>query len=250
MEAGTPGFIPFTKGRRSNRRYTNTTIWVDKISKYIHHDHQETTNAKETLISKTNLENFANLYNRKINHIHSDNGIYASKAFTQSIESSHQTHSICGVGAHWQNGSVESYIGTLTAKARTMLLHAMEQWGTIITTEFWPYAISHAIRIHNSALCHKQTKCPYMLFIDEDTPHKTTDYRTLFCPVLVLEHELQDGNTIPKFSRKRSHIGVYVGHSPNHASNVILVYNPLTGLVSPQYHCVFDEAFATVQNND
>ena len=36
MEAGTPGFIPFTKGRRSTRRYTNTTIWVDKISKYIH----------------------------------------------------------------------------------------------------------------------------------------------------------------------------------------------------------------------
>ena len=131
-----------------------------------------------------------------------------------------------------------------------MLLHAMEQWGSVITTEFWPYAISHAIRIHNSTPRHNQSKCPYTLFTDKETPHKTTDYRTLFCPVLVLEHELQDGNNIPKFSRKRSHIGVYVGHSPNHASNVILVYNPLTGLVSPQYHCVFDEAFTTVQNND
>ena len=62
--------------------------------------------------------------------------------------------------------------------------------------------------------------------------------------------DLQDGNNIPKFSRKCSHIGIYVGHSPNHASNVMLVYNPLTGLVSPQYHCDFDEAFTTVQNND
>ena len=35
----------------------------------------------------------------------------------QEIQKCQQTHSICGVGAHWQNGSVESYIGKLTATA-------------------------------------------------------------------------------------------------------------------------------------
>ena len=71
---------------------------------------------------------------------------------------------MCGVRTHWQNGSVESYIGTLTAKARTMLLHAMEQWGSVITTEFWPYAISHAIRIHNSTPCHNKKMSLYIIY--------------------------------------------------------------------------------------
>jgi hypothetical protein len=28
MEAGIPGYIPFTSGKPSNRRYTNSTVWV------------------------------------------------------------------------------------------------------------------------------------------------------------------------------------------------------------------------------
>ena len=38
----------------------------------------------------------------------------------------------------------------------------------------------------------------------------------------------------------------YLGRSPSHASNVALVLNPKTGLVSPQYHVVFDDDFTTV----
>ena len=68
--------------------------------------------------------------------------------------------------------------------------------------------------------------------------------------MLVLERELQDGNSIPKFSKHQSHIGVYFGHLPHHAGNVVLVYNPKTGLVSPQFHVVFDEAFTTVESDD
>ena len=41
-------------------------------------------------------------------------------------------------------------------------------------------------------------------------------------------------------------MGVYLGHSPRHASNVALVLNITTGHVSPQYHLIFDDDFSTV----
>ena len=37
-----------------------------------------------------------------------------------------------------------------------------------------------------------------------------------------------------------------MGHSPYHAGTVALVLNVATGLVSPQYHVVFDDKFSTV----
>ena len=69
---------------------------------------------------------------------------------------------------------------------------------------------------------------------------------TLFCPVYVLDSRLQSGiGGIPKWN-PRSSAGVYLGHSPDHASNVALVLNLDMGLVSPQYHVVFDDDFSTV----
>ena len=35
-------------------------------------------------------------------------------------------------------------------------------------------------------------------------------------------------------------------HSPAHAGIVALVLNPKTGLISPQFHVVFDDNFSTV----
>jgi len=43
---------------------------------------------------------------------------------------------------------------------------------------------------------------------------------------------------------------VYLGHSPFHAGSVVLVFNPRTGQVSPQYHVVFDDTFSTVPYMD
>ena len=33
LTAGTPGITPFSSGREPKRRYTNSTFWVDKVSK-------------------------------------------------------------------------------------------------------------------------------------------------------------------------------------------------------------------------
>jgi hypothetical protein len=43
-------------------------------------------------------------------------------------------------------------------------------------------------------------------------------------------------------------IGIYVGHSPQHAGNVALILNPHTGCTSPQYHVIFDDDFTTVND--
>ena len=41
-------------------------------------------------------------------------------------------------------------------------------------------------------------------------------------------------------------MGIYIGRSSLHASNVGLILNPRTGHVSPQFHVVYDDDFTTV----
>ena len=119
------------------------------MSKYLKVDHQETMTAQETLLSKELLESFAKQHGRTIEHIHSDNGVFAKSSFINHMKQQGQSHSFCGVGAHWQNGSVESHIGHITAKARSMSMHAMHKWPGVITLAFWPFCISQAVCMHN-----------------------------------------------------------------------------------------------------
>jgi hypothetical protein len=57
---------------------------------------------------------------------------------------------------------------------------------------------------------------------------------------------MQSGKKIPKWM-PRARVGIYVGKSLRHARSVSLVLNPRTGLVSPQYHCKYDDTFETVR---
>jgi hypothetical protein len=55
---------------------------------------------------------------------------------------------------------------------------------------------------------------------------------------------MRQNHKIPRW-KPRSIVGVYLGFSPDHASSVPLVLSTTTGLVSPQYHVVFDDNFTT-----
>jgi hypothetical protein len=46
----------------------------------------------------------------------------------------------------------------------------------------------------------------------------------------------------------RARLGLNLGPSPIHAQNVYLVLNLITGCVSPQYHCRFDDFFETTRH--
>lgn len=65
------------------------------------------------------------------------------------------------------------------------------------------------------------------------------------CPVYVLNSKMASGNKLPKWD-DRTWVAIYLGKSPNHARSVSLVLSLSTGMVSPQYHCRFDDLFETV----
>jgi hypothetical protein len=70
---------------------------------------------------------------------------------------------------------------------------------------------------------------------------------TFGCPVFALQNALASGSTLPRWS-PRTRLGLNLGPSPNHARNVYLVLNLITGCVSPQYHCNFDDFFETTRH--
>ena len=74
------------------------------------------------------------------------------------------------------------------------------------------------------------------------------DQHTFACPVFALQNNLAAGNAMPRWS-PRARLGLNLGPSPFHARNVYLVLNLTTGLVSPQYHCRFDDFFEMVKLN-
>jgi hypothetical protein len=45
-------------------------------------------------------------------------------------------------------------------------------------------------------------------------------------------------------------LGIYVGHSPGHAGNILLIYNPDTTHTSPQYHCIIDDGFSSLPSSE
>jgi hypothetical protein len=122
----------------------------------------------------------------------------------------------------------------------------MDQWPDVITAEFWSFAFLHAIQLHNCTPHPGQSESPFTLFTNEDSPLLPHDFIVFGSPIYVLNKALQDGSIGPGKWKDRCYQGVYVGHSQHHASNVILVYNPRTHLVSPQYQVVHDESFDTV----
>ena len=63
----------------------------------------------------------------------------------------------------------------------------------------------------------------------------------------ILDYKAVSCQKLPKWEVKSRH-GVYLGVSPSHLANVLLVLTLQTGHISPQYHVVFDEYFSTVES--
>ena len=204
---------------------------------------------RETLQAKVAFEKINARAGRTVKHYQADNGRFADNAFLDACNDNNQTITYCGVGAHHQNGIIENKNKQLTQIARTLLLHGMRMWPQMIDSMFWPFAIKAAAERMNSLNVNLDGTTPESIFYGvpiENIPVKS--FHTLFCPCYVLDSGLHNAGGIgpPKWE-PRSHIRVYLGHSPFHAGNVALVFNPSTGHVSPQYHVVFDDDFTTVQ---
>ncbi|KAL7460959.1 hypothetical protein ACHAXS_001393 [Conticribra weissflogii] len=168
--------------------------------------------AASTVEAKQNFEHFCGTRNVDVEHYHANNGLFADSDLTQEIKKNMQRLTFCGVNAHHQNGITERMIKSLTLISRTLLLHAQRHWPEYITTMLWPLALKAAQDRLNQ--------------LSVDLSGRTPD-------------------SAPKWE-PRARLGIYVSRSPHHAGNVALVLNPTTGLVSPQFHVVFDDEFTTV----
>jgi hypothetical protein len=246
LESTQPGLIPTFKGSPTTSFYHAGTLLVDHASRLLYFTPHISTGAKEAISAKHQFELFASGFNRQIKRYHADNGIFATKLFRESCTRNKQQLSFCGVDAHHQNGIAERSIRTITEQARTMLIHAMIHWPEIIQESFWPYAIQLAVDIHNSTPTASGLT-PMEIFSGFKSHTSTlSNFHPFGCPIFVLEPSLRQNHKIPRW-KPRSRVGVYLGHSPTHASTVPLVYSTTTGLVSPQFHVVFDDKFATVK---
>jgi hypothetical protein len=67
---------------------------------------------------------------------------------------------------------------------------------------------------------------------------------TFGCPVFALQNALASGKSIPRWDL-RAPIGLNLGPSSMHATNVHFVLSLTTGLVTPHFHCCFDDFFKT-----
>lgn len=250
MESSTPGFVAQNKGTLTKGRYRVATIFVDHFSGLDFVHLQRTASAEETLEAKAAFERFAATHGVRVMHYHADNGRFADNAWKEACRLSEQGLTFCGVGAHHQNGVAERRIRDLTEHARSMLFHAAHRWPKAVTTHLWPYALRMASEIRRSMpRSDREGKAPIQLFSSVEEPIRLKHFHPFGCPVYVLSDHLQSaGGQQPKWD-ERSRIGIYLGHSPAHASSVGLVLNPLTGLVSPQFHLIFDDHFDVVDRD-
>lgn len=238
--------IPQMKGRLMRAKYYAATIFVDHYSDFTYVHLMQDTTAVATLEAKNAYERLIGTFGSKVLAYHADKGRFAENAYMTDVKDKGQNITFCGVGSHHQNGIAERRIRSLGEDARTMLAHGEHLWPEVVNKTLWPFAYKAASRSRNKFNLDDDGLSPEEKASGVKAHSDYKNEHTLFCPVFTLHKRLQGGiGGIPKWN-PRSNAGVYLGHSPEHAGNVALVLSLSTGLVSPQYHVIFDDSFSTI----
>ena len=111
----------------------------------------------------------------------------------------------------------------------------------------WPFSLKAAQDCLNQLNVNLQGKIPDKRYsgVAAMTLY-LRDFHTFGCPCYILDSQLQTNpKGVPKWE-PRARLGIYLRRSPAHDEDVALVLNPKTGMVSPQFHVVFDDDFTTV----
>ena len=248
LESTTPGLIAQLRGFITKRRYHFSTVFVDHHSKLGFVYLQETSNMVETLQAKNAFESYARSRGVIIKHYHADNGRFADKGWTDDVKKKGQTITFCGVNAHHQNGVAEKRIRDLQEAARTALIHAKKRWPSAIETSLWPFALQNANEVANYTVNLQTGKVPIHEFSQLEPDVVMRHFRTFGCPSYVLDSDLQSGKKHGKFKwSDRAKVSINLGPSPTHGRSVHLLLNIQTGMITPQFHVDFDDAFDTTR---
>jgi hypothetical protein len=232
-------------GKTTSDQYVGGCVFVDHMSGYLHVEHQLGFSSSETIRAKQNYEQLALNHGVLVQDYMADNGVFKAKAFVQHIREQNQQVRYCGVNAHHKNSVAERSIRTVSEMARAMVLHSSVRWKGGISKNIWPMAVDYACYVYNH-MPNDKGIAPADLFTGSMIPrHKLKDIHVFGCPVYVLDPKLQQGKKLPRW-QPRSRIGVFVGFSAHHSSDIPLILNLQTGSISPQFHVVFDDSFSTV----
>ncbi len=202
----------------------------------------------KTIAAKRAFKNFTAQHGIRIQHYHCNNGHFSDNAFKQACHDACQQLTFCGFNAHFQNGIAKRRNRGLSKSARKQLLHARAQWPAAVHFALWPYALRTAALLHNSLPVLEDGMLRLELFSSIRVGCNMKHVHTFGCPVFALRNALASGSQLPRWSPCVC-LGLNLGPSPMHARNEYLVLNLITGCVSLQYHCRFDDFFQTTRHN-
>lgn len=248
LESRLPGLVGQMKGRPTTKRYKVATVFVDQFSKLSYVHLQTSTSAAETMEAKVEFERYAATFGVRVRHYHADNGRFSDNEWRRHVAENGQRLTFCGVGAHHQNGIAEKRIRDIQDLARTSLIYANRRWPAAVDARLWPYALRNANNVINKTTFPKQLKSPIELFSAIDVAPNLTQDHPFGCPTYALDGRLQGTMKIDKWA-SRSRLAVYLGDSLQHSQKVGLLLSLTTGLVSPQFHAVYDDTFSTVESS-
>jgi hypothetical protein len=236
------GFYAQMKGKLTKKSYRCATVFVNHYShlRFVHL--QVDDSSVKTVAAKHAFETFTAEHDVKIQHYDCNNGQFSDNAFKQAYHNAHQQLTFCGVNAHFQNGIAECSIWDLSESARKQLLHVHACWPQAVHFTLWPYALHNAALLHNSLTVLEDCTLRLGLFSSIHVGCNMKHVHTFGCPVFTLQNALASSNQLPQWL-PRACLGLNLGPSPMHARNVYLVLNLITGCVSLQYHCCFDNFF-------
>jgi hypothetical protein len=184
----------------------------------------------------------------KIKEYHSNNGIFSSNEFKEHCTRQHQKCLLSGIGAKHQNRVAERNIKTVVQWARANMLHVATDWPQHANAKYWPQAINYAAWIFNRLPNMESGIAPNEIWSGMRSSSSKLSHAHIFrCPVYVLDASLQDGKKIPKWNPCAC-LGLFLGFSNLHSSQVPLVLNVATGHISPQFHVIFYDKFETINS--
>ena len=170
----------------------------------------------------------------RIHYYHADNGRFADKGLVQDCQMQRQGLTYCGVNTHFQNGIAEKKIRDLLEQTRTMMLHALHRWSSMLSIHLWQYGLRTANDICNATPCKGSDISPIESFSGVAVCLKMKQYHAFGCPTYILDKDLQAQKSLPKW-QNRARLRVYLGPSPSHSRSMSLVLNHRTGHMTPQF---------------
>ena len=111
--------------------------------------------------------------------------------------------------------------------------------------ELWPVALLEVTQLSNITRFNIDGRLSLSHFAHLDAIFNINDKHTFSCPTYALNSILQSRLLIPKWDL-HIRVGIYAGKSPFYTKSILLIMNISTSLISPQFHCIYDDNFTMI----